>query len=86
MEGRCDNMKKNISTPTTNDLLSTEDLVMMSCDDVQKYMAKQKEKYLSMHTAPITQGKGSDNGGQPAYPIRTSLTAAGLSASPRKRT
>lgn len=60
MEGRCDNMKKNISTPTTNDLLSIEDLVMMSCDDVQKYMAKQREKYLSMHTAPITQGKGSD--------------------------
>lgn len=53
-------MKKNISTPTTNDLLSIEDLVMMSCDDVQKYMAKQREKYLSMHTAPITQGKGSD--------------------------
>lgn len=53
-------MKKNVSTPATNDLLSTEDLVMMSCDDVQKYMAKQKEKYLSMHTAPITQGKGSD--------------------------
>ena len=36
-------MKKNISTPTTNDLLSIEDLVMMSCDDVQKYMAKQRE-------------------------------------------
>ena len=53
-------MKKNISTPTTNGLLSIEDLVMMSCDDVQKYMAKQREKYLSMHTAPITQGKGSN--------------------------
>lgn len=53
-------MEKNISTPPTNDLLSAEDLIMMSYDDVQSYMATQREKYLSMHTADIKQGEGSD--------------------------
>ena len=77
-------MKKNISTPTTNDLLSIEDLVMMSCDDVQKYMAKQRENTYQC-TQHQSHRERSDNGGQPAYPIRTSLTTAGLSASPRKK-
>ncbi len=54
-------MKKEMFTSTNNCLLSAEDLVMMSSDDVQEYMAKQRQKYLSMHTAPITQGKGSDH-------------------------
>lgn len=53
-------MMKEIFAPTNNSLLSPVDLVMMSSDDVQEYMAKQRQKYLSMHTAPITQGNGSD--------------------------
>lgn len=53
-------MEKNISIPSTNDLLSPKDLIIMSYDDVQEYMIKQREKYISMHTEPIKQGKGSD--------------------------
>lgn len=53
-------MKKELTTPVNNDLLSAEDLVMMSSDDVQEYMEKQRQKYLSMHKAELKQGEGSD--------------------------
>ena len=75
MEGGCTNMEKNISTPPTNDLLSAEDLIMMSYDDVQSYMATQREKYLSMHTAPETSSRGKEviSGGLPICPSRRAI-------------
>ena len=58
----------NITSLNTNDkyhqntsnLLSAEELVMMSSDDVLNCINMSRQKYLKMHTAPITQGKGSD--------------------------
>lgn len=52
--------EKMTSTPYDFSLLSPEELVMLSDDDVLEYRIMQRQKFLRMHTAPITQGKGSD--------------------------
>lgn len=49
------------STPYDFSLLSPEELTMMSSDDVLDYINMNRQKYLKMHTAPITQGKGGDH-------------------------
>ncbi|MBD5453570.1 MAG: tyrosine-type recombinase/integrase, partial [Lachnospiraceae bacterium] len=50
------------STPTMYNLnlLSAEELVMMSGDDALNCINMTRQKYLKMHTKPITQGKGED--------------------------
>lgn len=54
-------MKKKISsTPCDFNLLSMKELLMMSHYDMQECIAMQRQKYLKMHTSPITQDKGSD--------------------------
>ncbi|MBD5513336.1 MAG: tyrosine-type recombinase/integrase [Lachnospiraceae bacterium] len=53
--------EKMTSTPYDFSLLSTEELFMLSDDDVLKYRTMQRQKYLRMHTAPITQGTGGDH-------------------------
>lgn len=53
-------MEKNISISPTNDLLSAEDLAMMSYDDLLTHIIMTKQKYLEMHNATISQGKGKD--------------------------
>ena len=52
--------EKTTPAPYNFDLLSPEELAMMSGDDVLEYRIMQRQKYLKMHTVPITQGKGSD--------------------------
>lgn len=41
-------------------LLSNEELIKMSIDDVLAYKIMTRKKVLEMHKAPITQGKGDD--------------------------
>lgn len=53
-------MVKNNTPSIKQQLLSDTDLCMMSPDDVLKHIKMKREHYLKMHTAPITQGKGSD--------------------------
>lgn len=53
-------MKKDMPISTDNCLLSEEDMVMMSFDDVLTHIIMTKQKYLKMHKFDITQGKGRD--------------------------
>ena len=52
-------MKTNTCFLQNNDLLSETDLCTMCPDDVLALILMNRQKYLAMHKAPITQGKGA---------------------------
>lgn len=55
------NRNKNYYEESVNiRLLSNEELIKMSIDDVLAYKIMTRKKVLEMHKAPITQGKGDD--------------------------
>lgn len=53
-------MSANTLLSQNNRLLSEVDLYTMSSDDVLALIEMNRQKYLSMHKAPITQGKGAE--------------------------
>lgn len=78
-------MKEKISsTPCDFSLLSMEKLLMMSHDDVQECIAMQRQKYLKMHTSPITQGKGSDKRWTTHVPDKTKRDGRRIIRKPTK--
>ncbi|MCM1047215.1 MAG: tyrosine-type recombinase/integrase [Clostridiales bacterium] len=74
-----------ISSPSYEfDLLSTEELFTMSDDDVQEYIHMQRAKYLKKHTAPITQGTGSDKRWTTRVPDKTKADGRRVIRKPTK--
>lgn len=52
-------MTTNTLLSQNKDLLSETDLCTMCPDDVLALINMNRQKYLAMHKAPITQGKGA---------------------------